>query len=447
MTSSSPHVLYVAWGFPPCRGGGVYRALATANAFARQGWRVTVLTATEETFTRYTGADRSLLTDVDPSITVVRVPFEWPALNTDLRSWSATRMFVPSVWRRIRKRHDLRDFPEVGYGPWMRPLQAAARRIHRNDPVDLVVGSANPNVDFSVGDVLNREHGVPYVMDYRDAWTLDVFSGDEVHEPQSRVGRLECDLISRSTEVWFVNEPIRAWHQKRYPAAADRMHVVANGFDPEYAPLPRSGPPPAERPLTFGYIGTVSGKVPLRAFANGWAEAMTDPDPALRGASAQIWGYLGFYSTPNATMLRTVESFAQYGLSYRGPLPKQQVRSVYEGFDVCLLILGAGKYVTSGKVFEYAASALPIVSVHDPGNAASTVLRDYPLWFPVSDVSDSGDVAAAIEAAAKGARSATPEVHARCWEFAQSYSRDLQLSTRVSALRGAVTDEKEATRR
>ncbi len=47
---SQPHVLYVAWGFPPSRGGGVYRALATANGFARAGFRVTVLTATRETF-------------------------------------------------------------------------------------------------------------------------------------------------------------------------------------------------------------------------------------------------------------------------------------------------------------------------------------------------------------------------------------------------------------
>jgi hypothetical protein len=50
-----PHLLYVAWGFPPCRSGGVYRALATANAFARDGWDVTVLTVERELWERRTG--------------------------------------------------------------------------------------------------------------------------------------------------------------------------------------------------------------------------------------------------------------------------------------------------------------------------------------------------------------------------------------------------------
>ena len=72
-----PHLLYVAWGYPPCRGGGVYRALATANAFAQDGWDVTVLTGEREIFQRYTGADLTL-EERRPPVRVVRVPFAWP---------------------------------------------------------------------------------------------------------------------------------------------------------------------------------------------------------------------------------------------------------------------------------------------------------------------------------------------------------------------------------
>lgn len=60
MPTQAPHVLYVAWGFPPSRGGGVYRALATVNAFVAEGFDVTVLTADRETFEKYTGVDASL---------------------------------------------------------------------------------------------------------------------------------------------------------------------------------------------------------------------------------------------------------------------------------------------------------------------------------------------------------------------------------------------------
>ncbi|WP_245862245.1 glycosyltransferase [Phycicoccus duodecadis] len=410
----------------------MYRALATTNALAAAGFRVTVLTATRETFLRYTGADTSLEDRVDPSIEVVRVPFEWPVLETDLRRWGAGRAFFPRLWQKYRKRLDVKDFPEVGYGPWKGPLEDAARALHADDPVDLVVASANPNVDFTVAEYLHRTAGVPYVMDYRDAWTLDVFTGEQLHPDDSRVAELERTYVEGAREVWFVNEPIRAWHQQRYPAAADRMHVVANGYDPEFAPRARLEPPPAERPLTFGYIGTVSPKVPLEPFAEGWSLAR-GRTPELAGARAQIWGYLGFYATPSPALQRIVDAHADSGLEYAGPLPKQEVRGAYDTFDALLLILGKGRYVTSGKVFEYTASALPIVSVHDPGNAASDILRDYPLWFPVADLEPTS-VAAAVEAAAHAARHATPGQRAACAEFARGYSRDLQLRPRMGAL-------------
>jgi hypothetical protein len=153
----------------------------------------------------------------------------------------------------------------------------------------------------------------------------------------------------------------------------------------------------------------------------------------LAGATAEIWGYLGFYATPSPHLVRLVADHADEGLSYAGPLPKQRVKEVYDTFDVALLILGAGLYVTSGKVFEYTASALPIVSVHDPRNAASDVLQGYPLWFPVEDL-EPETVAAALEKAADAALHASDEVRAQCRDFAVQYSRDLQLAPRVSAL-------------
>jgi glycosyltransferase involved in cell wall biosynthesis len=427
----APHVLYVAWGFPPCRGGGVYRALATANGFAQQGFRVTVLTADRETFARFTGVDESLEALVDQRIEIVRAPFNWPILETDVRRWSPLRALAPKVWRKLRVRLDKVSFPEVGYGPWRKPLEDTATRIHRDNPVDLVVASANPNVDFTVADRLHKDHAVPYVMDYRDAWMLDVFDGGLLHEERSRVARLEQRLVSGAREVWFVNEPIRNWHQKRYPMAAERMHVVANGYDPEFAPVPRTSPRDPEQPLTFGYIGTVSAKVPLGEFAAGWQMARKSPE--LANAKAQIWGYLGFYSTPNPALLKLVDDHAEDGLEYAGPLAKALVREVYDSFDAALLILGKGLYVTSGKVFEYTASALPIVSVHDPKNAASDVLRDYPLWFPVADLHPES-VAKALEAAAHAARTTPAEVREQCRLFSQQYARDLQLLPRILAL-------------
>lgn len=428
-----PHLLYVVWGFPPCRAGGVYRALATANAFAAGGWDVTVLTPERETFLRYTGADPALEDQVDPRIEIVRIPFAWPQLETDVHQYSWLRAHSPRVWAKLRKRRDVLRFPEVGYGPWRAELDRAVDRIHADRPVDLTLATANPHVSFAAAWHLHERHGVPYVMDYRDAWTLDVFSGERLHSPKSRAARWEQRLIADATEVWFVNEPIRAWHAQTYPEAAGKLRVVSNGYDVAFAAEGATHEPDVERGLTFGYIGTVTRQVPLPEFVAGWRAARAQSSLVAR-SRAEFYGYLGHYQTPNPALLGLIEQSADVDVSYRGPAPKTQVRTLYGEFDVLLLVLGAGRYVTSGKVFEYAATGLPIVSVHDLGNAASDVLRDYPLWFPARDLSPDGIAAALIDAAESAAKH-DPDTRRACLAFAEQYRRDHQLDPRVTSLK------------
>ncbi|GGK67663.1 glycosyltransferase [Ornithinimicrobium pekingense] len=444
MPSSVPaHVLFVAWGFPPARGGGVYRALAISRAFAEAGAEVTVLTAQREAFERYTAVDEALESHVHPDVRVHRIPFTWPAREPDPAQWPLARRLAPPVWWRARKQLDRVPFPEPGYGPWRRPLQEEALEVHTERPVDLVVATANPYVDLAAADVLHRRHGVPYVVDYRDAWQLDVFTGRRTHRRGSRVDRLEGRLMRAAREVWFVNEPIRAWHAEQHPAAAGSMCVVANGFDPHFAPTPRLEPPDPAVPLRFGYIGTMSRQVPLAQFRAGWSRAR-ETAPVMAGATAHLWGHSSHYAVehPGRTgagpAAREPGATDEDGVVLHGAVSKTAVADVYADLDVLLLILGTGRYVTSGKVYEYLASGLPIVSVHDPGNAATDVLRGYPLWFPVRDLSPEA-VAAALVEAATAARSADRATREACLEFARPFSREAQLAPRVRTLLAEVT--------
>ena len=391
-----------------------------------------MLTADRETFHRFTGADLTLEERIHPDVEVVRVPFEWPILEADLRRWSRSRAKNPKLWAKMRTRRDQIPFPETGYGPWRSTIEKAAERIHQAHKVDLTVATANPHVAFTAAYHLHEKFKVQYVMDYRDAWLLDVFSGDRLHEPKSRAARWERKLVQSAREVWFVNDPILEWHQKLYPEHAAKMHTVANGFDPDLVPDTQDRGPVADKPLVFGYVGTVSPKVPLADFVKGWQLAKEQSED-LRDAKAKIHGYLGYYAQPRADMLAIIEAAADDGVSYEGPVGKVEIARAYDEFDVQLLMLGKGRYVTSGKVFEYLATGLPIVSVHDPVNAASDVLRGHPLWFPVHDL-EPESIAEALVEAARSARTADEGIRAKAREFGAGYRRDLQLDPRIEAL-------------
>lgn len=428
-----PHVLYVAWGFPPCRSGGVYRAMATANAFARDGWDVTVLTIERDLWERRTGADPALEEQVDPRVLVERIPFDWPVLEDDLSRWPSLRALAPRAWVKARTKLDQLPFPEKVYGPWRQHLERAAERIHATHPVDLVVATTNPQVSITAALHLAERHDIPYVVDYRDAWSLDVFSGRRLYPEGSRVHSWERRALQGAHEVWFVNEPIRAWHREAYPAAAAHMHVVANGYDQPAveAQVRHSGDT-----LRFTYVGTISSKVPVPELVAGWRRGR-ELEPLLVDAEADLYGYLGFYGAADPELAAALASGDEVGVRYRGPVSKTRVGEVYAASDALLLVLGSGRYVTSGKVFEYLATGLPVISVHDPANAVSEVLAGYPQWFPAADLSPDG-IAAALQAGARAAAAGEPATQAAGRSFAERYSREHQLRPRIAALRAAV---------
>lgn len=438
MTIERPHLLYTAWSFPPSRAGGVYRAAATANAFAENGWDVTVLTVPRELFISSTGVDLGLEERLNARINIVRIDPHVPAYIHDLAQWPRSRARWPKLWRIADFRHDMVRFPEPNYGRWRPAIEQAAERVHAIAPVDVAIGTGNPHVDFVPGWHLRRRFGVPFVIDYRDAWQLNVFTGKKQVSAVPPVAWWERRFISSASEVWFVNEPIRRWHADRYPGASAKMHVVANGFDRYDSALEvpvrdRDGEADS---LVFGYIGTITPHVPLGQLLAGWRMARSSGG-AMAHAQLVLRGYLGHFGEADVTAERMIGSALADGVSYDGPVAKTEIGATYQGFDALVLALGTGRFVTSGKVYEYAATGLPIVSVHDLGNAASDVLRESPVWVPTASL-EPGDIADALCRAAEIAVSQSAEQRRAAQKWGAQYERSRQLAPRIEALRAGI---------
>ncbi len=434
MTSAArpgrPHALYVALGFPPARTGGVYRALATANGLVRAGFDVTVLTVDREFFRRHSGTDDTLEELVDPAIRVIRVPLSFPQQEWDLRRWSRSRVYAPSAWLQKRSARSAAVFPEPNYSEWAGALTEAALLVHRERPVDVTVATVNPFVDAYPAYRLHEKHGVPFLVDQRDAWTLDQFSGERAHAADSAEAQWEGRIFEAASEVWLVNGAMRDWHSTVYPSVAPRMRVVMNGWD---ADLVRPAPPSDGRDrLRFGYIGTLTSQVPLKEFLEGWHEALLDP--TMTGAVADIRGHLGFHRAPNADTAALLDRYAADGVAYGGPVAKAAIADAYAGMDVLLMLVQGGRFVTTGKVFEYVATGLPVVSVHAPDAGCVEVLRDYPQWFPAASM-EPADVADALCRAARSIRESGAAERDGCVAYAERFRRDRQLAPALAAVR------------
>lgn len=431
-----PHLLYIAFAFPPSSASSVYRCTAVANSFVETGWDVTVLTVEADIWAELTGMDNQLLEAVDPRINVVHVSdggSEEPG-RRDIRRYSRFRIHAPYVWKEMFRRRSRKGFPEDFHALWHKPASQAAQEIHHSKPVDLVMASASPYVSFKVASELP---GVPYVLDYRDAWAFNTFTGAEIFSVSSERGQLEHGYLQGALQSWFVNDPIHDEYARRYPDVSADMRVVPNGFDPQ----PGHGRPTAKATTEprFGYLGTLQyTAVPLAEFLAGWDKAFgREVSPS---AHAIFKGKLSPTGLVPGNVLEIFNSGRHRGLAYEGPISKREVANFYQSVDALLLILPPGKYVTGGKTAEYLATGLPIVSIHAADSAASTILRDYPLWFEAKDLSQES-IADALKACAAELASPDPQRWAAAWEYGQSFERSATLRPAIAELRVLIDGE------
>lgn len=420
-----PRVLYLAFYFPPTRASGVFRARATANHLAAAGWDVTVATAPREFFTRFIDSvDLSLEATVDPRVRVVRPRMGFYRWESDIRRYGWFRGTFPSLAAKLHRWQTEQIFPEP-YATWLPHLVAGAVADHVRRPYDLVVATGNPFASFAAAWALHRALHVPYVLDYRDAWTFNQFT-EEVRYPAGHSAwRWEERVLGEAAEVAFVNDGMRGWHAERYPAAASRMTVVANGWEPEILGDLTAPEPAAGRPLRVGYVGTVTDAMPVEELLEGWRRARRDP--LLHDATLHVHGHLGFFPRHVPSLLGRMALHDGIGVSYEGPVEKARVGEVYSALDVLLLWLPGSRYVTSGKVFEYMATGRPIVSVHHPGIAAVEVLEGYPGWVPNRSLAPA-DVAEALVGGARLAQDQDPERVRASRGYAEGWTREAVLT-------------------
>ena len=401
---------YFAFWFPPSRASGVYRALETVRAFTDQGWDVTVYTVDAEYLTDVVGSTDETLLDLIPAeAEVVRVALPRPAGTVaDVRSISRLHASFPNVvqkLRSIRRRMVTRwrlwrgrgvDGFDDPYVEWIDPLVDAVTDSHGSGPrpFDVVLATGNPFSAFEAARLAGQKLGIPFIVDYRDPWTIDVFDGTRAGVG-SGAEAVEAAIVDEAAGVIHVNEPIAAAYRRLYPGTEDKHHVVVNGFDRES--LREIAAAPSDRGIRFGTLGTINAKWPLDELIDGYGRARPDlPD----GSEFHLAGHLGYFDRSAAEIEDGLPDPSS-GFRYVGPVPKREVGRFYDSIDVVVVLAPGGPMVTSGKIFEAVAQGIPIVVVQDEGGGARTVIEGRDAAFAATP--DPTDIASALVAAAAAA--------------------------------------------
>lgn len=443
-----PHLLYIAFFYPPSRSSGVYRAHATVQSFVRKGWDVTVVTTDGGFFDRATGSsDWSLVDEIPGTVEVVRVPFDLGATGTvDLRNfswfegnfhWLSFRLRSPSP--RLKKARNVLagrdalgfDFSDRYVG-WIDPVVKAGLGVAKEKGIAAILATGNPFSSFEAARLLGRVLDVPYSIDYRDPWALNVRTG-EVLERSPGTVEAERRIIAEAEFAVFVNEATVDLYAQIFPEIYAKCHVCYNGFDE--ASLSREVSAVVD-PLRFGMLGTATDLWPLEEFFEAWRRAQ--PEVGV-DAGVVLGGYLGYFAW-SASPLKDLFPSRGEGFEYVGPVPKMEVGSFYDSVDVIVVLLFGGPIITAGKMYETMAQGKPILCVQPSDGGARRVFETHP--YAVCVDPDPEAIAEGLKQVAELARSTTVEDRESVRRDMRQYERLTELDRLVDRVTEMIGDDR-----
>lgn len=345
-------VLIVSLYWPPAGGPGVQRPLKLAAHLAARGVEVHALVPDDP---KWLHRDESL---VEPDGVVVhRAPNVGPRSRRpgeELHGVSGVRRaraHASLAFRRVL-------VPDAAV-LWTATAIPAARRIVRENGVDVVLTTSPPGSVHLVGASLRSSAGARWVADLRDSIGRH---SQRRHDIRGE-GLLARAVARRADAVVCASEAIA--EEMRVEGAGERVHLIGNGADfEEFEGLTYE---PSDQ-FRITHTGSFFGARDPRPFLD--ALARVDGDIVSR--------FVGDFRQGDR------EYADSLGLGSRLELipylPRHEALAIQRDSEALLLLIpdagGRGRGVLSGKVFEYLAAERPILALVPPGGEAARLIQE-----------------------------------------------------------------------
>ena len=381
-------VVMVAYYFPPDGSAGVYRALRFVRHLPQRGWLPGVVTLDTNAHPR---PDPQLMELVPREVEVVRVsnPDVWKRIQArreegtraKLRDADAPQVASvrQSYHRPLRRfaRHVVRSIEGSLYYPdparfWIRPAVAATVAVCREKRASAILATGGPWSSFLIAQEASRQTGVPYVLDFRDSWTLTHNEDFEMWRPSwaaRRDRRLLMDLFAGARSVILRYEAEAECYWRAYAPALDprKVHLIPNGYEGAIGEFDASASDRC-RVLYTGTLTQYRFDTLLDAL-----EVLRDRHPADAARLRLLFVGEGGGDLACEAERRGVGDL----IETRGPVPAREVDRLHREAHA-LLLLGVrpfrGYELVGSKVFNYLKAARPIVGIL-PNDETRNVLR------------------------------------------------------------------------
>jgi hypothetical protein len=402
-------VIMIAHGFPPEGNAGAYRPLRFARHLPPMGWEPTVITLDTRSYERY---DPGLLTLVPNEVEVIRARNRdwWHAIQARRARRIQEKAYTVPVENseqphgvnhatvRSFMREAVRTAEAWVYHPdtamcWIRPAVESILKVCARKPSNVIWATGGPWSAFVVAQRASQLTGVPYVLDFRDPWTLttEEFEGRRPAWAKRRDRRTLYGLLRRAQAVIFRFVAEAECYWRAYPGAlnASRIHFIPNGYE---GPVDEFVAPGGDKCMIL-YTGTLISYQYDTLLQALFRFKKSDP---VRASQLRLL-FVG------EAMEALANEASTLGLSElimtSGPMSFAEINCLQSQAHA-LLVLGRppaikGHEILAGaKLFSYLKTGRPIIGIV-PADETKKILHRIGLTT-VADVNSPSDIVAVI---------------------------------------------------
>lgn len=375
---SKPSVLMVAYHFPPLAGSsGIQRTLRYMQHLPASGWTPLVLSADPRAYERTS-------TDLDaevPAGSVVRRAF---ALDT-ARQLSFKGRYVGAMARPDR------------WVSWRFDAVRQGMKLIREFRPKAIWSTYPIATAHLIGAELARRSGLPWIADFRDPMAQDGYPSDPLTWQQ--FDAIEKHAIAHARFSTFTTPGAARVYRERYPAHADRIVVLENGYDESsFAAVEQAqaGPRTPLHPqgLTLLHSGIV---YPAERDPTQLMQALRLL--ADRGAIQPGLFRIRFRAAVAEDLLRQLA--ATHGvepfIEILPPIGYKQALDEMLRADALLVMQASNcNEQIPAKAYEYLRAGRPVICLSDPVGDTSALLRDAGLDL-LGRLDDAEDIATVLQ--------------------------------------------------
>jgi len=369
--STQKKVLILTYYWPPSGGSGVQRWMYFAKHLKSLGWEPIVVTIDEKKAS-YGVLDESLNQEVD-GIRVIKTSTREPLqLYSRLTTGSKKKGIPQGEVKRKSVFGKLSAFirgnffiPDARIG-WVPFALKAARKIVAKEQITTIITTGPPHSSHLIGLQLQKEFKVNWFADFRDPWS-DVFYNKDLYRRSRAVSKdLKLELQVLQAAQGIITTVGGRLHESLIAKApAQKFYALPNGFDSEL--MNRVTVEKNHHYLHVVYTGLLTHNQPY----NGVFKILND-----LSATQPIKLSLAGNIAPD--IINEIKiSFPKIDTIFHGYLSHKEAVGLMKSANLLInfIFIGAQTQMISGKILEYIATEVPILSIGNPDSEAAKFLE------------------------------------------------------------------------